>query len=54
MARNALAGLLLGDVLLSIVQHGEPKEGTYDAGVTIISNLVMFGILYAGGFWDKQ
>ena len=47
-----MAGLLLADVFLTIVLHGEPKEGTYDAGVTIISNLVVFGILYAGGFWN--
>lgn len=46
-----MAGLLLADVGLSCALHGEPKEGKYDAGVTIIANLIMFGILYAGGFW---
>ena len=47
-----MAWLLLADVGLSCVLHGEPKEGKYDAGVTIIANLIIFGILYAGGFWE--
>lgn len=47
-----MAGLLLADVGLSCALHGEPKTGKYDAGVTIIANLIMFGILYAGGFWE--
>ena len=38
-----MAGLLLADVGLSCALHGEPKEGKYDAGVTIIANLIMFG-----------
>ena len=46
-----MAGLLLADVFLTTALHGEPKTGNYDIGVTLISNLVVFGILYAGGFW---
>ena len=48
-----MGGLMLLDVLLTVALHGEPKTGEYDAGVTLISNLIVFAILYAGGFWGK-
>lgn len=48
-----MGGLMLLDVLLTFCLHGEPKTGEYDVGVTLISNLVVFVILQAGGFWGK-
>lgn len=48
-----MGGLMLLDVLLTFCLHGEPKTGEYDVGVTLISNLVVFAILQAGGFWGK-
>lgn len=45
--------VLMGlDILFTMLLHGEPKEGKYDVGVTLISNLIYAMILYAGGFWD--
>lgn len=43
--------LLILDTILALVLHGEPKTGKYDVGVTLISNLIMFMLLQAGGFW---
>ena len=46
--------LMSMDMLLSIILHGEPKEGKYDAGVTLITVFLYIAILYAGGFWNAQ
>ena len=35
-----------------ITKHGEDKEGKHNFVVTLISNAVVLGILYWGGFFD--
>jgi len=46
--------LMSMDMLLSMIMHGEPKKGKYDAGVTIITDFIYIAILCAGGFWNAQ
>ena len=36
----------------SIVLHGKPRTGKYDFLPTFMETLLLFVILYAGGFWD--
>ena len=44
-------GLTLGGLLLVANLHGKPKTGKWDIFVTIINSVIMFGILYWGGFF---
>jgi hypothetical protein len=43
--------LLSMDVAVGIVQHGEPKEGKYNAGVALVSTGILVGMLIWGGFF---
>lgn len=43
--------LSLVSVGIAITVHGEPKTGNHDALVTIISTVMMYTLLYWGGFF---
>ena len=43
-----LTVLILGGIVL----NGKPKTGKYEFGSVFIEVLLLFAILYAGGFWD--
>lgn len=43
-----LTVIILGGIIL----HGKPKTGKYEFGDIFTEALLLFAILYAGGFWD--
>lgn len=36
---------------MSIADHGRPKTGKTSATAALIANIILFGLLYWGGFW---
>ena len=36
---------------MALVKHGEPRNAKYNFWVELISNLIMAGLLWFGGFW---
>ncbi len=45
------AGLMFINLGIALVKHGEPKEEKYNFFITLISVLLDFWILKAGGFF---
>jgi len=45
------AGILFMNLGMSLVKHGEPREGKYNFLVTLVAALLEFWILKAGGFF---
>lgn len=43
-----LVVLTLGGIVL----NGKPKTGKHEFGAIFVEVLLLFAILYAGGFWD--
>jgi len=38
-------------VIGGVILNGKPKTGKYEFGEIFIEMLLLFAILYAGGFW---
>lgn len=47
-----MAFYLVVMTLGGIILNGKPKTGKYEFGGMFIEVLLLFAILYAGGFWN--
>lgn len=48
-----MLSLLVIDLGISISRHGETKKETkYNAWATLIAKIIIWAILYFGGFWN--
>lgn len=48
-----LAAINLMSVGLNLERHGKKKEGTYDAGTSVIGMVVVWGLLWWAGIFDS-
>lgn len=37
-----------------LAKHGEPKTGAYNFGISLLSDAIVLGLLYWGGFFTAR
>ena len=42
------------NIAIALIKDGEPKDGDYDFGRTLIASVIEIIILGAGGFWKTE
>lgn len=45
-------GFILISAVAALVNHGEPRKGKYDFGLTLASCFITAWVLWMGGFWS--
>ena len=46
-----LVGLLLVELGMALAKHGEPRESNFSVWNSLISDAIILGLLWWGGFW---
>ena len=47
-----LVGLLAMSTGMYLAKHGEPRDDTYNFWYALLSDAIILGLLYWGGFFD--
>lgn len=47
-----IIAFLFYNVVVAIERNGRPKEGHYDAGLTVVATLIVIALYYWAGLFD--